>query len=149
MQTCSVCILAFSGTEPTSTGILRSKLASWIIELTTWWLTRQVPDGTSYERTTIAKVIAFLNINIRCCMRSNACLLTNTVFLMCSAHDLLTLLSCSVRAKLVAISLTSIRKFPASFNWAWREVHSFTPYKRAKGQSFNPLTPEILLVTTR
>lgn len=43
---------------------------------------------------------------------------------MHSAHCMLTLLSCSDRARLVEDSVTSMSKFPASFNLAWHDVHS-------------------------
>lgn len=58
----------------------------------------------------------------------SACILTNIVFFMHSAHCMLTLLSCSARARLVDDSVNSMSKFPAWFSLAWHDVHSLIPY---------------------
>lgn len=59
----------------------------------------------------------------------SACILTNIVFFMHSAHCMLTLLSCSARARLVEDSVNSMSKFPAWFSLAWHDVHSLIPYR--------------------
>lgn len=56
---------------------------------------------------------------------------------MRSAHRMLTLLSCSASMRLVEVSVTSMRKFPTSFNWAWHDVPSFISYSiQTKRKSF-------------
>lgn len=52
------------------------------------------------------------------------CVLTNLVCLMKTAHLLLSLPSSFAKVELVVLSVTSIKKFPASFSWAWTELHS-------------------------
>lgn len=54
---------------------------------------------------------------------------------MHSAHCMLTLLSCSAIARLVVDSVTSMRKFPASFNLAWHDVHSLMSYSKQTNRS--------------
>jgi len=71
-----------------------------------------------------------LNLNCPSCVERSVrtCILTNFVLFMHSAHFMLTLLSCSARARLVEGSVTSMRTFPASFNLAWHDVISLMSY---------------------
>lgn len=126
LLTCNFCLVAFTGTEATSSGCLRSKLASWVSECTIW---RHAAPAHGSDDTSWEKSKSWVNGIVVTELKLVLWILTNMAFLTYSAHCMLTLLNCSARPRLVELSVTSMRKFPASFNWAWHEVHSLISYR--------------------